>query len=189
MLAEIYRRASNIARAEEFATKAAATAQADGDKWSLPERLRTLAELEIAHGKYVEADQTYDRASAFIDSGLVNSSSVLQKTALIKASGSLYPEHFALVASRLNNPAKAYAILEQVRGRVTADLLMSGSLNSQKAKDIERTISDFQLQMMSAKTISDVNRLRDQIFSVEERRWVTPGVSILKHKAQKIISL
>lgn len=189
MLAEIFRKQGNLARAEYFATQAAGDAQASGNKWSIPARLQSLAELQVAQGKYVEADRTYDKASAFVDSGLANSSSILEKTSLIKASGSLYPEHFALLVSRLNNPAKAYAIVEDVRGRVAADLLMSGSLHSASAKRIEHKISGLQLQMMSAESISDMNRLRDQIFTAEEERWISPGISILKRRAHEAVAV
>lgn len=189
MLSDIFRNEGNLPRAEYYAALAAADSQASGDKWAIPQRLQALAQLQVAQGKYVDADRTYDRASAFIDSGLANASSVLEKTSLIKASGTLYPEHFALLASQLKNPAKAYEIVEQVRGRVTSDLLRSGSLNSQRAKRIERTISVLQLQMMSAKSAADVDRLRDQIFDAEEQRWISPGISILKRRAQETVPI
>ncbi len=141
MLSEIFKAQKDLAKAEYYAAQAAADTQASGNKWALPERLQMVAQLQVAQGKYIKADRTYDRASAFIDSGLANSPSVLEKTSLIKASGSLFPEHIGLLASRLNNPAKAYAIVEQVRGRVNADLLMAGSFKSPAAKQIEHTIS------------------------------------------------
>jgi hypothetical protein len=94
MLSEIFRNEGNLPRAEYYAALAAADSQASGDKWAIPEPLQALAQLQVAQGKYVEADRSYDRASAFIDSGLANASSVLEKTSLIKASGALYPEHF-----------------------------------------------------------------------------------------------
>ena len=188
-LAEIFRQQGNLERAESFALQAAASSQASDDKWSLPQRLQTLAELQVARGEYHEADKTYDKASAFIDSALANSSSVLEKTALIKASGTLYPEHFDLVVNHLHNLAKAYAIMEQVRGRVNADLLMAGSRNSEKAREIEHSISMLQLQMMSSRELPELNRLRNQLFAVQELRWVTPGVSILKHRAQDVIPM
>ena len=189
MLSAIFRERGDLRRAEYFAGEAAATGQASGDRWALPERLRTLAQLQALQGEYANADQTYQEASAFVDSGLANAPSVLEKTALIKASGDLFPEHFALVASHLRDSAKAYAVIEQVRGRVTTDLLMSGSATSQKAKAIERSIAALQLKMMTAKTVADVNKLRNEIFSTEELRWVAPDVSILKHTGQQIVPI
>ena len=35
----------------------------------------------------------------------------------------LYAGHFRLIADRLNNPAKAYQIVERARGRALADVL------------------------------------------------------------------
>lgn len=187
MLAEIFSKQGDFRQAEYFAAQAAADTRASGDKWSLPQRLQILAELQVRQGKYGEADRTYDEAAAFIDSALADSPSVLEKTALIKASSSLYTEHFALVASQLHNPVKAYDIVEQVRGRVAADLLMSGSVSPQKAEAIEHRISLLQLQMMSAKSAQEMNGLRGRIFTIEESRWITPGVSILKRKAQAVV--
>jgi CHAT domain-containing protein len=189
MLSEIYRGRGDLVQAEHFAAEAARTSQLSGDRWALPERLRTLAQIQELRGEYMQADRTYQKAGDFIDTGLANSSSVLEKTALINASGSLFPEHFALVTTRLRNTDRAYSILEQVRGRVTADLLMSGSANSPNAKEIERKIATLQLQMTSARSSGDVTRLRDQIFLTEEMRWITPGVSILKHKTQEVVPL
>ena len=90
ILAEIYQRKGNLKKAEALATQAAANTQASGDKWSIPERLKIVAELQVRQGKYVDADRTFDRAAAFIDTGLANASSVLEKNALIKPSSDLY---------------------------------------------------------------------------------------------------
>jgi tetratricopeptide (TPR) repeat protein len=51
MLAELFRRKGNLDRAEYFALQAASSSQVSGDKWSLPQRLQTLAELQVARGK------------------------------------------------------------------------------------------------------------------------------------------
>jgi CHAT domain-containing protein len=89
----------------------------------------------------------------------------------------------------LHNAAKAYLVVEQVRGRVNADLLMAGSRNLERAREIEHSISMLQLQMMSSKDLPALNRLRNQLFAVQELRWITPGVSILKHRAQDVVPM
>lgn len=71
----------------------------------------------------MDADRAYNRAEALVDSLIGNASSVLDKTALVTASSDVYSQHFALIAQRFNDPVKAYSIIEQVRGRVTRDLL------------------------------------------------------------------
>jgi CHAT domain-containing protein len=108
---------------------------------------------------------------------------------LIKASSDIYAQHFSLVADRFNNPRKAYEIVEQVRGRVATDLLMAGSIASEEAKKTERAIAELRLKLMAARSTADVRKIRDQIFLVEQARWVTPEVNILKTRSAETIEL
>lgn len=188
-LADIYRDHGDFRKAEQFAALAAASTQSSGDTWSVPARLQVLAEIQVSEGKYAEADHVYDRASAFIDPLIGSYSSLLEKTALITASSEIYSRHFSLVAERFNDPAKAYSIVEQVRGRATADLLMAGSVASDEAKKAERAIAQLRLKLTTARSTDDLHRLRDQIFMAEQSRWITPEVSILKAKSHDTIAL
>jgi hypothetical protein len=90
--------------------------QESGNAWAVPQSLGVLATIQTSRGRYAEADDTYDRAGALIDGLLGRYSGVAEKTALIKASSELYTQHFSLIADRLHEPAKAYGIVEQVRG-------------------------------------------------------------------------
>jgi CHAT domain-containing protein len=188
-LSEIYRESGDLAKAEQFAKLAAESTQAGGDMWSVPERLKTLAEVEVLQGRYADADDAYDRASAFIDSLIGNYSSVLAKTAVISASSEVYTEHFSLVTGHFHQLPKAYAIVEQVRGRILADLLMSGSVRPSDATNTERTISQLRIKLMTPTPPRDVQRIRDQIFMAEQRRWVTPDISILKARSRDTIGI
>ena len=182
-LAAVYREQGNLPQAEHFAELAAESTQASGDIWSVPQRLQTLAELKMSRGEFAAADSLFDRAAAFVDSMVGNLSGVLDKAALIKASSELYSEHFALIAQHFNDPSKAFAIIEQVRGRINADLLGSGSATPEKARDTERAISELQLKLVDARSTSEVRAIRDQIFMAEQSRWATPSLNILKARA------
>ena len=118
-----------------------------------------------------------------------NASNVLEKTAVITASSEIYSRHFALIADHFNDPRKAYAIIEQVRGRAAADLLAAGSVAPLAAKRTERAISQLRLKLMAARSTDEVRSLRDQIFMTEQTRWVTPGVSMLKTKSRETVGL
>ena len=131
---EIHRKSGDLEKAERSAELAAASTQASGDVWAVPQRLQELAELQVARGRYAEADRVYDRAEAFLDAMIGKVSTVLEKTAVITASSQIYSRHFALIAEHFNDPQKAYAIIEQVRGRVAADLLAAGSVAPAGAK-------------------------------------------------------
>lgn len=189
LASDIYRDQGDLAKATELATLAATATQESGDAWSVPRRLETVALLDIKQGKYHEADSMFDRASAFVDALIGNYSSVLQKTAIIKASSDLYAQHFALVAEHLKNPAKAYSIIEQVRGRITTDLLTAGAVASPQAKKDQHAISALRLKLASARSTAEVRRIRDQIFLVEQSQWITPEINILKAQSHESIGM
>ena len=53
-LSEIFRESGDLEKAEHFATLAVGSAEASGDMWSVPQRLRTLAEVEVRQGRSEE---------------------------------------------------------------------------------------------------------------------------------------
>jgi CHAT domain-containing protein len=187
--AEIHRKNGDLTNAERSAELAAAATQASGDVWAVPQHLRALAQLQIAKGRYAEADGAYDRAEAFTDSMIGKATTVLEKTALITASSQIYSEHFSLIAERFNDPKKAYATIEQVRGRVAADLLVAGTIRTPGAGRTERAISQLRLKLMAARSIDQVYALRDQIFMTEQARWVSPTVSVLRTRSPQPVAI
>lgn len=188
-LAGLDRRLGNLKEADRYARLAAISTQASGEIWSVPARLRTLAEIKTAEGEYAEADRIYDRAEAFIGSSVAGVSGVLDKTAFLKASSLLYAEHFSLIAQQFHDPAKAFSIIEQVRGRVETDLLMAGSRTPVKAEEDERALSALRLKLMSARSTPEVRAIRNQIFMAEQTRWVTPDLSILKVRSHRVFGI
>lgn len=176
-------------KAEELAHDAASSAQSFGIIPQIPIFLGVLAQIQIAQHKYVEADQTYDRAAAIQDVMIGNADSVLGKTALIKGAGDLYAKHFALIAEHSGDVAKAFGILEQARGRVMTDLLMSGAKASPEAVAAEHKIAELRLNLMSAHSNQDIAQLRDAIFLAEQSRSITPEISILKAKEHQAVNL
>jgi CHAT domain-containing protein len=188
-MAEIYRHKGELQQAERLAELAATSTQESGDAWAVPQRLQTLADLQISRGEYANADRVLDRAGSFIDGMIGNYSGIFEKTALIRAASDLYAKHFALVADKFNDPTRAYDIVEQVRGRVLTDLLLSGSTSSDQSKKHEHELSEMRLKLMAAHSSSDVRRLREQIFVAEQARWAAPGVSILKRRSNDSVGL
>jgi len=108
---------------------------------------------------------------------------------LISASSEIYTEHFSLIARHLRQLPKAYSIVEQVRGRVLADQLMSGSVRSGEAANTERTISQLRIKLLTPTAPREVQRIRDQIFVAEQARWVTPDISILKARTRDTVGI
>ena len=187
--ADIHRKNGDLEKAERSAELAAASTQASGDVWAVPQRLQTLAQLQIARGRHAEADGVYDRAEAFVDSMIGKATTAFEKTAVITASSQIYSEHFSLVADHFNDPKKAYKIIEQVRGRVATDLLVAGATSTPAAKTTEPAISQLRLKLMAARSTDQVRALRDQIFMAEQARWISPGVSVLKTRSSEPVAI
>jgi CHAT domain-containing protein len=188
-LSEVYRVSGRLSKAEEFARRAAESAQVAGYVFLVPRLLHELAQVQISEGRYLDADKTYDRAAAIQDTMIGNANSVLGKTALIKGSSDLYAKHFALIAERIHEPAKAFAVLEQVRGRVMTDVLVSGSTVSPESLETERTIAALRLKLMATSSDREIQQLRDAIFLAEQSRSIMPELSILKTNVQKTVPL
>ena len=188
-LAGLYRLSGDLAEAETLANEAAMSAQGVGLLPLIPKVLNILAQVQIDQHKYIEADRTYDRAATIQDLMIGNATSELGKTALIKGAGDLYAKHFALIAEHSDNTEKAFAILEQVRGRIMTDLLMSGAKTSPDAVAAEKKIAGLRLKLANAHSDRDIEQLRDAIFFAEQSRSITPEISILKAKEHQTITL
>lgn len=187
-LSALYRLTGNLSQAEVLARRATESAQAGGYIPQIPKLLNVLAQIQVSRKEYVEADETYDRASTIQDVMIGNADSALGKTALIKGVGDLYEKHFGLIAEHGGDPAKAFTVVEQARGRVMTDLLMSGDKSSPESLATERNLARLRLQLTESHSDKDVEKLRDQIFLAEQFRSVTPEVSILKTREHQVIT-
>jgi CHAT domain-containing protein len=189
LLADAYRKHGDLKNAEQLARDAEHTAEAIGELWSVPQRLQKVAQLQVVLGEYAAADQDYDRAAGYIDAMVGRTGALLDRTALVKTASEMYTQHFALLADKFGNAAKAYAVLEQVRGRVMTDSLMSGLTPSFAAKRTEHEISELQLKLITARSNAEVRRIGEEILVAEESRWVNPEFSILKSQSQRRVTL
>jgi CHAT domain-containing protein len=187
-LSDLYRLAGNLSEAEVLARRAAESAQAGGYIPQIPKFLNILAQIQVSRKEYIEADQTYDRAATIQDLMIGNANNTLGKTALIKGVGDLYEKHFSLIAEHGDDPAKAFSVVEQARGRVMTDLLISGNKTSPESLAAEKNLARLRLQLIDAHSEKDVERLRDEIFLAEQFRSVTPEVGILKVRMHQAVT-
>lgn len=188
-LSDLYRLTGNLPKAEDLARSAATSAQTGGYIPLIPRLLHVLAQVQISQQKYDEADHTYDRAAAIQDMMIGNADSALGKTALVKGASDLYAKHFALVAEHIGDAAKAFAVVEQVRGRVMTDLLLSGVQTSPQSRAAEKEIARLRLKLSAAHSDREIRELRDAIFLTEQSRSIAPEISILRTKERQSVTL
>jgi hypothetical protein len=85
--------------------------------------MRVLAEIYAAQDRVADANRVYDQAADIIEGIMVNVPSREAQARLVGVTSELYAGHFRLAADRLNDPVKAYDIIERARGRTAADVL------------------------------------------------------------------
>lgn len=188
-LSNLYRLSGDLLKAEELANEAATSVQKFGYVPMVPNFLDVLAGIQSDEHRFVEADHTYDRAAAIQDALIGNTTTPLGKIALVKGASDLYAKHFALLADHSNNIVKAFNVVEQARGRVMRDLLVSGAKTSPESLAAENKIAKLRLKLMAARSNQDVEQIRDAIFLAEQARSISPEISILQTKAEQVISL
>jgi len=188
-LSDLYRVTGNLPKAEALANEAATSVQRFGFIPLMPRFLNVLAGIQIDEQKYHEADETLDKAAAIQDMMIGNAESPLGKTALVKGAGDLYAKHFALIAEHTHDLPKAFSVVEQARGRVMRDLLVSGATASRDSVVTENKIAELRLKLMAADSNQAIQQLRDSIFLLEQSRSINPEISIVRTGEHEEVSL
>ena len=146
---------SNTAARHAAAAVAATTAA--GGRFTLPIRIGIQAEISAAQGHVTTADRLYDQAADIVEGIMVNVPSRTAQMRLVGVMSQLYAGHFALAAGPLNDPEKAYRIIERARGRALADILRVVPSDDPRPADDERlrAIAALQLRLMRARTAAE----------------------------------
>jgi CHAT domain-containing protein len=161
-LANAYRAAGDLDRAERQASQAIAVMREIQDRYHLPEHLSLLASLETARGNIDRADELYAEATDVIDALLLNVNTRQLKSSLIATLSDVYIGHFELMATKFAHPRKAFEIIERARGRSIADSLRGDSeslvVSDKRSTDAKRAIDHVQLALLK-----ETNRLKRRL--------------------------
>jgi CHAT domain-containing protein len=170
-LAEAHRNRGDLNTAARHAAAAVAATTAAGSRFTLPIRIGIQAEISAAQGHVTTADRLYDQGTDIVEGIMVNVPSRTAEMRLVGVMSQLYAGHFALAAGPLNDPEKAYRIIERARGRALADILRVVPSDDPRAADDERlrAIAALQLRLMRARTATERQRLLDELLEVEQR--------------------
>lgn len=190
LLADAYRARGDLNKAGRHAMASVAATQASGSRFTLPQRFRVLAEILAAQGRVADANRVYDQATDIVEGIMVNVPSREAQARLISARSNLYEGHFRLVADRLDDPSKAYDVIEKARGRAVADVLRAlpdeNPRASQGVIDQARTISRLQIRLMRAQSVSERKQLLDQLWDAEQRTKIHSAEARVTTRAHKM---
>jgi CHAT domain-containing protein len=188
-LSHLYRLRGELKKAKATVEAAVRSTQTSGDLYLLPDRLAMEGELLEDLHRYQEAAQAFERGSVFVDSMVGRVSKLSSKQALLSAADQIYKDYFSLEADHFHDVPKAYSMIEQIRGRISRDLLVTGSATSPQARQLEHEISRLSVALSTAASNAAVQRVRDRIFYLEQARWATSDATTLKAQLNKQIPL
>ncbi len=172
-LADAYRARGELQRAERNARAAVDDTKAGGNRFNLPGRLVSLAEIRAARNNVQDADRLYQEATDIVEGIIVNVPSPTAAARLIGVMSDVFTGHFRLAAGRLQDPKKAYNVLERARGRAIADVLRTFPSRrngpSPLVVDQMKAISRLQVKLMAARTPVERRQLLDRLWEAEQR--------------------
>lgn len=122
-LSDIFRGRGELQTAEKYAQAGIEEARASGETFLIPACLTSLASIEAALNKIMEAESLYDEATDDVEAMLLNVPDQRSEVALLTAMSRIYTDHFMLAARQLKNSEKAFDVVEQIRGRALTDFL------------------------------------------------------------------
>src|SRR5258708_2568107 len=140
-----------------------------GDRYYLPRDLTALAQIKIAQHEPLEADRLFEEAEDILDGILVAQHSVYESTARAGSMSETYLDHFKL-ATNQGNTARAFGVLERVRGRIAASRLYARSkaqTESPAAAALEANIANVQLSLLRTDDPSQRSALLDRLLEYE----------------------
>jgi CHAT domain-containing protein len=182
-LSDLYRQQGNLKRAEHYAESALTACQYSHDMYLAPSILLTIGRMKLALGKDDQAGALLQRATDIIEGMLSHTTEVHARDAMLATMSNVYKTHFALAAKH-NNVNQAFAIMEQVRGRFTSELLV----NKKELRDLDDTnaeledqISLLKLQLVKATNEKQRRAIADRLFYTEQARWVQLRNTGLRH--------
>ncbi len=171
-LSRVYREVGELEKADECASEAVVASRQLVDMYVLPRHLASAAEIKARWGKTAEADTLYEEAGDLIEAMLVNVPSARMRSTLVAAMSQVYVGHFSLAIEKLDDPTKAFQILERARGRAAADALRSlpASTPDRSPEKVaaERRVVDLQIRLQRASTVKDRRDLLHQLAAAEE---------------------
>jgi len=140
-----------------------------GDRYYLPRDLTALAEIKIAQHKTREADRLFEEAEDILDAIIVNQHSLYESAARAGSMSETYLDHFKLARNR-GNTARAFQVLERVRGRIAASRLYARSKSqseSPAAAALEARIAGVQLSLLRTDDPRQRPALLDRLLEYE----------------------
>jgi CHAT domain-containing protein len=170
-LAELYERLGNLEKARECAAVSAAAHRALGEIYAVPHHLAVEANLLAQMGELRESEQLFSKATDITEAMLLNDPGITVRRVVIAAMSEVYVGYFELAATRMKNLSKAFGVIEQARGRTTAEAFRSHPRRGANALPgaSEVRLALLNNQLLDSDNAAERARLLDAIFEAEQQ--------------------
>jgi len=122
-LSQIYGARDELWKALDCAESGLWSSLKTGDPMEAILHLQNKAGVKAAQGRFIEADHLYSEALQTLNALLGKFTSAHARAFMVARMSDLYTDYFSLTLLKMKDPAKAFAILEQARGRSVSDSL------------------------------------------------------------------
>ena len=126
-------------------------ARRQAERFLLPRLLAARASVSMAHGNYADARASLDEANDILEGLLTKVASPWVRSRVIEGMNVVYAGRISLEASQEHDPRRAFAVVEQARGRALLDLMLSapvaGVTRTSEARTSERELAALQLRL------------------------------------------
>lgn len=172
-LARIQRSSKDLNAASKSLNEGTAYARNLNEPFLLPKLLGEHASLRLEQGNTSEARELLEEATDILESMLAKTSSPWLKSRVFGVMDQVFLARLDLEGSTAASPAHLFAVVEQARGRVLAEMLLSrASAKLQSTPESiagERQLAELQSRLYEAKTRKTRKALLDEIFFAEAR--------------------
>jgi tetratricopeptide (TPR) repeat protein len=176
-LSQIYRSRDDLWRALDCADSGLQASLKTGDPTETIFHLQNKAAVKTEQGRFAEADRLYGEALRALNALLEKFTSAYTRAFIVSRMSGLYSDYFFLCLIKLKQPAKAFEILEQARGRSISDSIQgrrtdpssAGEANgANRFEKYERALSRLQAQLWTKKDPQELRRIQSKIFDLEQ---------------------
>ncbi|MEO7276320.1 MAG: CHAT domain-containing protein [Vicinamibacterales bacterium] len=152
-------------------TEGITVARAMADPFLLPKLLARFADLRASQGRYTDARSLLDEASDLLEGLFTKTSSPWVRSRLVGGMDDVFLARIRFEAAHGRDVRRAFAVVEQARGRSLLELLLATPIADIKRppefRAGQRQIAALQLRLLRATTRTERQRLLDQIFIAE----------------------
>jgi CHAT domain-containing protein len=169
-LAEVHQRLGNLEKARTCAAASAAAHRALGEIYQVPHHLAIQAKILERMGQLRQSEELYAKATDITEAMLLNDPGITVRRVVIAAMSEVYLGYFELAADRMKNLDKAFNVIEQARGRTTADAFRAHSTGGAGGHPdaSEGRIASLNNRLLDSEDAADRTRLLDAIFEAEQ---------------------